>query len=126
MRRPMRSSHQQQQLTFLQTLRALGEGPWARRVLAFGRSTPPVCPDTLCPYPKGCSHHSSTKPAKRRRASLGLDWAWAGRGTPPGIPGERPARRLPSFWKCAKRPNQANYPLAEPRRVHGRRNDRRS
>jgi hypothetical protein len=64
------------------------------------------------PTPKGCSHHSSMKGPPRRRTPGALGPARECRGTPPGIPGERPAQRLPisSFWKMTDHAQSSQAP----------------
>jgi hypothetical protein len=95
---------------FAADTRALGEVPNAHRVLASRRRTPSDCPGTPRLYAKGYSHYSRRHGASRRRAPRGLGWAWAGRGTPPRVPGGRPARRLPpSILKSTYRPDQTKY-----------------
>jgi hypothetical protein len=83
------------------------KGPKARRVLASSKWTHSGCPGTPCPYAEGCSHNSSMKGAKRRRAPRWLGQTWEGRGMPPAVLGEHPTRRLPSFRKSSIRPIQA-------------------
>jgi hypothetical protein len=100
------------------TLRALGAGPKARRVLNSRRWSPSDCPGTPCPHAEGCSYYSSMNGANRRRAPRGFGRAWAGQSTPPASLESVPRDDYHPSGCPPTAQTGVNVRLVEPRRVH--------